>query len=115
MRVADFLLALPLLLLCRPWMTGAGYTYVAVAWTVTAFVAMFGDMGLFLSAQDYPLLAPSRNAVTAFFVNLYTWDRFITVAVVANLCAVVWVGVTAFRRAAAPVPKAAEEPRPVWS
>jgi hypothetical protein len=86
-----FVLALPFLLLCRRWMGGSAYLYVAGIWTVTTFVPMFGDMGVVLSSQDYPLLAPATNAVTRFFVNLYAWDRFITVGVVANLCALLWL------------------------
>jgi hypothetical protein len=86
-----FVLALPFLLLCRRWMGRAAYFYVAAIWTVTTFVPMFGDMGVVLSKQDYPLLAPATNAITKSFVDLYSWDRFITVAVVANTCAVIWL------------------------
>jgi hypothetical protein len=97
-----FILALPLLILCRRWMSNAGYLYAITAWTVTTFVPMYGDMGRFMSAQDYPALAASRNSVTQLFVNLFTYDRFITVAVLANVCVLVWVAVTAFRRERAP-------------
>jgi hypothetical protein len=96
-----FLLALPFLLLCRRWMGGGAYLFVAVIWSVTTFVAMFGEMGIFLSSRDYPLLAPAHNAVTRYVVQLYLWDRFISVAVAANLCAVVWLGVLTFREAIA--------------
>jgi hypothetical protein len=93
-----FILALPLLILCRRWMSNAGYLYAITAWTVTTFVPMYGDMGRFMSAQDYPALSASGNPVTLLFVDLFTFDRFITVAVVANVCVLVWVAVTAFRR-----------------
>jgi hypothetical protein len=86
-----FLLALPFLLLCRRWMGAPAYYFAAAAWTVTTFVPMYGDMGVLISGLDYPLLAPAHNAITAFFVSLYAWDRFITVGVVANLCVVVWL------------------------
>ena len=86
-----FLLALPFLLLCRRWMGTTAYFYVAAIWTVTTLVPMFGDMGVVISQQDYPLLAPASNVVTRFFVYLYSWDRFITVAVIANVCALVWL------------------------
>lgn len=111
-----FLLALPLLLLCRRWMSGIAYFYVAIVWTITTFVPMFGDMGLFISAQDYPLLAASRNAVTQFFLNLYQWDRFITVAVAANVCALAWLAVAAFRRNPTGKAESADlDPSPVGS
>jgi hypothetical protein len=86
-----FLLALPFLLLLRRWTGGVAYFYIVIIWTVTTFVTMYGDMGLFLTSQDYPLLAQSHNAVTKFVVWLYTADRFITVGIVANICAVIWL------------------------
>jgi len=44
-----------------------------------------------MSSQDYPLLARAHNQITEFFVNLYAWDRFITVAIVANICVAVFL------------------------
>ena len=49
------------------------------------------------------LLAPERNPVTRFVVWLYASDRFITVAIVANLCAMVWLAASALRPAPSPV------------
>jgi hypothetical protein len=92
-----FLLALPLILLCRRWIGGTAYAFVVTIWTITTLVPMFGDMGAVLITQDYPLLAPAHNAVTKVFVDLYVWDRFITVGVVANVCALVWIAVLSFR------------------
>ena len=92
-----FLLALPFLLLCRRWMGDVAYFYVIAIWTITTFVPMYGDMGVVLSSHDYPLLARSHNTITRFFVDLYSWDRFITVGVVANICALIWIGVKTFR------------------
>jgi hypothetical protein len=86
-----FLLALPFLLLCRRWIGTAAYYYAAVIWTVTTLVPMYGDMGVLISGLDYPLLSPAHSAITKFFVSLYAWDRFITVGVVANICAVLWL------------------------
>jgi hypothetical protein len=92
-----FLLALPFLLLCRRWMGSVAYYYVVAIWSITTLVPMYGDMGVVISEHAYPLLSPAHNAVTNFFVTLYSWDRFITVSVVANICAVVWIAVLAFR------------------
>ncbi len=97
-----FLLALPLLLLCRRWMDSIAYCFVAIAWSVSTFVPMFGDMGGVISTTAYPLLAPANNAVTRFFVELYAWDRFISVAIVANICVVIWLTVLAYRSAPPP-------------
>jgi hypothetical protein len=106
-----FLLALPFLLLCRRWMGGVAYFYVIAIWTITTLVPMYGDMGVVISATDYPLLASANNALTKFVVALYAWDRFITVAVVANICAVLWLAFLTFRPAAPsalPAPAAAQ-------
>jgi hypothetical protein len=97
-----FLLALPLLLLCRRWMDSIAYCFVAAVWSISTLVPMFGDMGNVISSAAYPLLAPANNQVTHFFVLLYTWDRFITVAIVANICAVIWLAVLAYRSASPP-------------
>jgi hypothetical protein len=92
-----FILALPLLVLSRPWMSTSAYLYVIIAWSVTTLVPMYGDMGAILTPNEYPLLAPEHNPVTQFFVSLYSWDRFITTGIVANICALVWVGWLALR------------------
>jgi hypothetical protein len=92
-----FLLALPLLLLCRRWTSSLGYLYIAIIWTVTSVVAMFGEMGAILSVQYYPQLAPAHNVVTRFFVQLYASDRFITLAVVGDICAMIWLAFLTFR------------------
>jgi len=97
-----FLLAIPFLLLSRPWMGTLAYFYVVIAWTITTLVPMFGDMGIVISSQDYPLLATAHNAVTRFFVQLYASDRFITIGVTANVCAVLWLAYSTFRRSSSP-------------
>jgi hypothetical protein len=88
---SHFVLALPFLLLSRRWMGAVAYFYVAVIWTATTFVTMYGDMGQVIFAHDYPLLAPANNAITHFVVGLYTNDRFITVGIVANIAVVLWL------------------------
>lgn len=86
-----FLLALPLFVLLWRWTRGPAYWFIVIAWSVTTFVTMYGDMGVILSAHDYPLLAPANNPVTKFFVQLYTSDRFINVGTVATICALAWL------------------------
>jgi hypothetical protein len=72
-------------------MGSVAYFYIAAIWTVATFVPMYGDMGVVLSAADYPSLARANNAITRFVVALYAWDRFITVSIVANICALIWL------------------------
>jgi hypothetical protein len=92
-----FLLALPFLLLCRRWIGSVAYVYIVAIWTITTLVPMFGDMGIAISASDYPLLAPSQNDLTRFAVALYSSDRFITVSIVANVCALAWLALLTLR------------------
>jgi uncharacterized membrane protein YiaA len=93
-----FLLALPILILCLPWMNRTTYGFVVGIWTITTFVPMYGDLSLVITSQDHPLLASASNGVTHFFVSLYASDRFITTGVVANICAAIWLAVVAARQ-----------------
>jgi hypothetical protein len=92
-----FLLALPVLILCRPWMGIASYLSVIAGWTVTTLVPMYGDMGNVVSRLNYPLLSREHNGITRFFVALYSWDRFITFATLVNMCILVSIAVVALR------------------
>jgi hypothetical protein len=93
------LLALPFFLLCRRWMGTIPYLYVAAIWTLTTLVPLFADVGIMLSGQGgYSPLAPSHNAITRLDIGLYTSDRFITVGVVANILAVIWLAALALRQ-----------------
>jgi hypothetical protein len=98
-----FLLALPFFLLCRPWMNTPAYLYTVAIWTVTTLVTMFGDMGILMASATNPLPLAS-SAITHFFVGLYSSDRFITVGVIANLCALIWLAVLTFRQGAPVTP-----------
>ncbi|MFI5269349.1 MAG: hypothetical protein ACHQ7M_18390, partial [Chloroflexota bacterium] len=92
-----FLLALPFLILLRRWIGGVAYFYVVAIWSIAALVPMVGDMGLVVSSANHPLFAPTTNAVTRFITALYTSDRFMNVAVVADTAALVWLGLLSLR------------------
>lgn len=91
-----FLLALPLLVLCRRWMDPIAYLYVVTTWTASTLIPMFADMSIALSGQNQSF-APDHNPVVHFIVVLYASDRFITVATVGNVCALIWLGILALR------------------
>jgi len=93
-----FLLALPFLLLCRRWMGTVAYLYIAAIWTLSTLIPMFGEMAVAVPLQQYPLLAGQSSAITHFAVQVYASDRFITTAIVANICAVIWLAYLIFRR-----------------
>jgi hypothetical protein len=92
-----FLLALPFLLLIRRWIGGVAYFYVVATWTITCLVPMIGDMGLVVSGATHPWFAPDRNPITKFVISQYESDRFTTVAVVANACALIWLAAVSLR------------------
>jgi hypothetical protein len=92
-----FVLALPFLILCRRWMNNGAFFFVIIVWTITTLVPMYGDMGNVIARLDYPLLSPLHNGVTRFFVELYSWDRFITFATLANIAVLIWIAVVALR------------------
>ena len=78
-------------------MSGGPYVFLILTWSISTIVPMYGDMGAVISSQSYPALAPEHNALTRFFVDLYGWDRFITAAIVANVCALAWLTWSALR------------------
>jgi hypothetical protein len=47
--------------------------------------------------QTYLPLAAPANPVTSLVVQLYSWDRFITVGIVANLAVLTWLALSAAR------------------
>ena len=67
---------------------------------------MIGEMSLLVPHQQYPLLGESA-ALRQFFIQLNTSDRFITGAVVANICAVIWLAILMIRPAPSPTRLAA--------
>jgi hypothetical protein len=93
-----FLLALPFLLLCRRWMGTVAYLYVAAIWTISTLIPMLGEMAVSVPLQQYPLLAGQSSAITNFVIQMYNSDRFITTAIIANICAVIWLAYLIFRR-----------------
>lgn len=102
-----FLLAVPFLLMCHRWIGTVAYLYIAVIWTVTTLVPMFGEMTNWFPHQQYPLLGRESAALTSFVAQLYSSDRFITVAVIANICAVIWLAALIVRPAHPPTRPAA--------
>lgn len=92
-----FLLALPFLLLCRRWLSSGAYLFIALTWTVTTLVPMFGDMATILTSGNLLLSSP-YDAATEFVMKTYSWDRFISAGVAANLCVLVVLAYVTVRR-----------------
>jgi hypothetical protein len=89
LAATHFILALPFILLCRPWLSARGYYSIVAGWTVTTLIAMYGILAVDLARADYlhaPLFGQHAplNSVTSFIGQLYTWDRSITVGVTVN-------------------------------
>jgi hypothetical protein len=90
-----FILAVPLLILCMPFVGRAAYVLLVAAWSLTALVSMAGSMGLALSKSPELLAFPlsSNNGVIHLLMSLYTADGFLNAAALGNLIA---FGVIAF-------------------
>jgi hypothetical protein len=77
---AHFVLALPFLIIARSAFGRIQYAFVLLVWTITALVPMYGSLGGYVAVFD----PSSSNAISRFFMNLYSWDSFISVATIAN-------------------------------
>jgi hypothetical protein len=102
LAATHFLLALPFILLSRPWLSARGYYAIVTGWTLTTLIAMYGILAVNLPRADYlhaPLFgehAPLRS-VTSFVGDLYTWDRTISVGVTINTLVFLTLMVVAIR------------------
>lgn len=86
LAATHFLLGLPFLILCRRWLPTATFYFIVGVWTLTTLVPMWGGMGIGLSQPGYlgfPL--SSASPITRFFMDLSSWDRFITLATLLNV------------------------------
>jgi hypothetical protein len=90
LAATHFILALPFILLCRPWLSARAYYMIVIGWTLTTFIAMYGILAVDLAYGDYlhaPLFgqhAPLR-AVTSLVAQMYTSNQVITAGVVVNM------------------------------
>jgi hypothetical protein len=94
-----FVLAIPFLLLSKRHLGAMGLISIAILWTATTFIPMYGDMGNvigLLGFRSMPLY-PATNPFTRFMIQLYSADRVITAATIANICVVIWLAIVTFR------------------
>jgi hypothetical protein len=89
LAATHFILALPFILLCRPWLSARAYYSIVAGWSLTTVLAMYGILAVDLARADYlhqPLFGQHSPfvSVTSFVGQLYTWDRTITVGVLIN-------------------------------
>jgi hypothetical protein len=102
LAATHFILALPFILMCRPWLSARGYYAIVAGWTLTTLIAMYGILAVDLPRADYlhaPLFgehAPLRS-VTSFVGQLYEWDRTISVGVAINTLIFLTLMVVAIR------------------
>jgi len=82
-----FLLALPLVILCRGSLRNALYYCIVALLTLTTLVSTYGSLGFATSQVEQlaPRLFYGNNPVTRFMMDLFAADWFITVASIANL------------------------------
>lgn len=89
LAATHFILALPFILMCRPWLSASGYYSIVAGWTLTTLLAMYGILAADLARADYlraPLFGQHEvfSSVTSLVAQLYTWDRAISVGVLIN-------------------------------
>lgn len=102
-----YVLALPLIIICRRWLEGLTHWLLVVGWSVAAFIPMFGSMSYALSqANTFRGLPLSMDSpVGRLFVSLSSTDSIITfgcissVAVLLALIATSIFGVRGLRTA----------------
>jgi hypothetical protein len=89
LAATHFILALPFLLLCKPWLSTTSYFSIVAGWTLTTLTAMYGILAFDLARADYlhaPLFGQRAqlNSVSSLVAQLFTWDRTITTGVLVN-------------------------------
>lgn len=92
-----FILALPLLILCRRALGNSVYFWCIGVLTVTTLVAMYGDFGSGITPELVPALAGTNNIVTRFVMDLSSADWFISIAVFQNLVVLICLAVIALQ------------------
>lgn len=85
--VAHFVIALPLLILCRQYMRDAAWFSIIFAWTITMLIPLCGSLGFAIENVEYlaPALHSTNNAIMRFFMYLHSSDWFIILGCSTNL------------------------------
>lgn len=102
LAATHFVLALPFILLCAPWLRVTSYIAMVAGWTITTLLAMYGILAVDLANSDWlhvPLFGQhqSLSALSSFVAQVYTSDRTISVGVVINTMIFVALMFTAVR------------------
>ena len=102
LAATHFILALPFILLSRPWLSSGAYYSIVAGWTLTTLLAMYGILAVDLANADYlhaPLFGQHvpLSSVTSLVAQLYTWDRAINTGVVVNTLVFLTLAVAAVR------------------
>jgi hypothetical protein len=84
---AHYVLALPLIIICRRWLEASTHSLLVLAWSVSALVPMFGSMSFALSQADNLRSLPlsMSNPLARAFVSLSSADSIITFGCVSSV------------------------------
>ncbi|HZP26938.1 MAG TPA: hypothetical protein VFB90_07825, partial [Dehalococcoidia bacterium] len=109
-----FLYALALVIVSRKWLTSLGYYGMTFVLTITTLVTQYGSLGRHIrNVPDLmPLLHASNNGLTRGVMALYSSDWFITVGILANLAAVLWLALEALWTGRQTEPRERQAPEP---
>ncbi len=102
LAATHFVLALPLILLSRPWFKPITYYAVVAGWSLTTLTAMYGILAITLANASWlheAMFGASAplNGLSVSVGNLYTWDRAITTGVVINVMCFIAFALAAVR------------------
>lgn len=89
-----FMIAFPLLILCRKYFGDRLWYIVLAIWTSTMLIPMYGTVGFSIetSAQLMPALHSSNNFITKFFMTIYSSDWCISLGSLGNLIVLIILG-----------------------
>ncbi len=89
-----FVYAIVALILCRKAFTAPTYAFALAVLTTITCICIYGHLALdFLGySGSANLLSPSNNAISRLLFSLFSADRFITLAAIANIGLLVAVG-----------------------
>lgn len=87
LAAAHFIIGLPFMILCRRALSNASYYFIIGTWSITTFSSMYGSLGYGIANVPHlaPVLHPSKNVVTQFYMTIMSSDWNLSLNSIANL------------------------------
>ena len=93
-----FVIALPLIILCKKFMRKRLWYCTVIIWTITTLIPMYGALGFGIEQVEYlaPVLHSNNNFITRFFMNMFSTDWIISLGSLSNLGLLAWLAIISF-------------------